>query len=47
VKLRNILGIHWELEGNIVQTHWEAGKNGKEKKKIPPPKHKRKKRKAP
>jgi hypothetical protein len=22
-KLGNILGTHWELERNIVQTHWE------------------------
>jgi hypothetical protein len=43
-KLGNILGTHWELEGNIVQTCWEAGKN---EKKLPPPKHKRKKSKAP
>jgi hypothetical protein len=33
-KLGNILGIHWELEGNIVQTHCEAGEN---EKKSPPP----------
>jgi hypothetical protein len=49
--LGKILGTHWELERNKVQTHWEAGKN--EKKSSPPtlplpnPKHKKKKSKAP
>ncbi len=27
--LGKILGTHWELERNIVQKHWEAGKNEK------------------
>ncbi len=31
--LGKILGTHWEHERNIVQTHWEAGKN--EKKSLP------------
>jgi hypothetical protein len=34
--LGNILGIHWELEGNIVQTNWEAGKNEKKSPPTPP-----------
>jgi hypothetical protein len=28
-------GTHWELEGNIVRTHLEAGKNGKKKNLFP------------
>jgi hypothetical protein len=41
--------IHGELEGNIVQTNWEVGKNEKNlhTPPPPPPKHKRKKSKAP
>jgi len=31
---RTCWGTHWELEGNIVQTHWEAGKY--EKNLLPP-----------
>jgi len=34
-KLGNILGTHLELEGNIVQTNWEAAEN--EKKSLPHP----------
>jgi hypothetical protein len=30
--LGNMLGTQWELEGKIVDTHWERGKN---EKKIP------------
>jgi hypothetical protein len=39
---------HWELEGNLMTTHWELGKN--EKKILlpaPSPKLKKKKCKAP
>jgi hypothetical protein len=47
--LQNPLGTHWELEGNLVTTHWEPGKN--EKKNLSPhpfPKNwKKKKCKAP
>jgi hypothetical protein len=35
--LGKILGTQWELEKNIVQTHWEAGKN--EKKSLSPSPH--------
>ncbi len=28
-KTLQIWGTHWELEGNIVQTHWKAMKNEK------------------
>jgi len=48
--LRNILGTHWELEGNLVGTHWEPRKNEKKSSPpSPPPKKKlkRKKSKAP
>jgi hypothetical protein len=27
--LQNPLGTQWELEGNLVTTHWEPGKNEK------------------
>jgi len=37
-KLGNILGTHLELEGNIVQTNWEAAKNEKKSPPIPHPK---------
>jgi len=33
--MEKLLGTHWELERNIVRTHWEAGKI--EKKSLPPP----------
>jgi hypothetical protein len=36
--LRN-WGTYWELEGNIVQTHWETGKH--EKKTLPRPQNKK------
>jgi tRNA U54 and U55 pseudouridine synthase Pus10 len=39
-------GTYWELERNIVQTHWETGKH--EKKILPPPENKKgKKAKSP
>jgi hypothetical protein len=44
------MGMHWELEGNIMGTHWERGNNEKEKKILPsgPPKSLKEKRcKAP
>jgi hypothetical protein len=28
-KTLQIWGTYWELEGNIVQTHWKATKNEK------------------
>jgi hypothetical protein len=38
LRLGNILRIwlktHWELEGNIVGTHWEPGKNEKKKSQL-------------
>jgi len=41
-------GKYWELERNIVRTHWEVGKNEKKSLLPPPtPKHKKKKNKAP
>jgi len=48
--LGKILETHWALERNIVQTHWEVGKN--EKKSFfppppPPPQQKKKKKKTP
>jgi hypothetical protein len=46
--LQNPLGTYWELEENLVTTHWEPGKN--EKKILlptPSPKLKKKKCKAP
>jgi hypothetical protein len=46
--IENLMGTHWELEGHIVKTHWELGKN--EKKSSPTQlekKNKRKKSKAP
>ncbi len=30
-------GTNWELEKNIVQTHWEPGKNEKKNPSPPPP----------
>jgi hypothetical protein len=27
--IENLMRTHWELEGNIVGTHWEPGKKGK------------------
>jgi hypothetical protein len=32
--LGNILGTHWELNWNIVQTHWKAIKKWKKKWKL-------------
>jgi hypothetical protein len=41
---RTCWGTHWELEGNIVGTHWEPVKNGKKKPTFPTTKLKRKKK---
>jgi len=44
--IENVMGTHWELEGHIVETHWELRKN--EKKSSPTQLEKRKeKSKAP
>jgi hypothetical protein len=32
-RIRKLMRTHWELQGNIVGTHWEPGK--KEKNKAP------------
>jgi hypothetical protein len=37
VELGNARDGHWELEGNIVGTHWEPGKNEKKSFFSPPP----------
>jgi len=43
--LGKILETHWALERNIVQTHWEVGKNEKKSFFPPPPNPKTKKEK--
>ncbi len=35
--LGKILKTHWELERNIVRTHWAVGKNEKKFFPLPPP----------